>query len=269
MAEPLLITVAPNGARKGKADHPALPITPAEIAATARACMAAGAAMLHLHVRDGAGRHSLSPDHYRPAMAAVTEEVGNGLLVQVTTEAVGIYSASEQMDMVRGIRPDAASFAVRELVPQGAEAAAADFFDWVVQAGIRPQFILYDERDLERFLELREGGVIPVMRPHALFVLGRHSATAESDPADLKAFVEAWPMVFPWSVCAFGRAERQVAELAIQLGGHVRVGFENNLLTPDGETLADNAEQVRAIAEIAAQYGRRLATAEEARRLFL
>jgi uncharacterized protein (DUF849 family) len=170
--------------------------------------------------------------------------------------------------MVRGITPDAASFAVRELVPEGGEDAAGDFFRWVVEAGIRPQFILYDRADLERFLALRDSGVIPVRRPHALFVLGRHAASGESDPVELRPFIEAWPMACPWSVCAFGRAERRVAELALQLGGHVRVGFENNLLTPDGAPLADNAEQVAAVAAMAAQYGRRPATVEEARALF-
>lgn len=269
MADPLLITVAPNGARKGKADHPTLPISPAEIAETAKACMAAGARMLHLHVRDEKGGHSLSPDHYRPAIAAVRDAVGDGLLIQVTTEAVGMYTAAEQMDIVRSTRPDAASFAVRELMAEGAEDATGDFFRWVVDEGIRPQFILYDVPDLERFLELRDGGFIPVKHPHALFVLGRYSASGESNPGDLQAFVQAWPMAWPWSVCAFGKAERAVADLAIQLGGHVRVGFENNLLTPEGETLADNAEQVAAVAQIAAQHDRPLVTADAAREMFL
>jgi uncharacterized protein (DUF849 family) len=269
LADPLLITVAPNGARKGKADHLALPISPAEIAATAKACMEAGARMLHLHVRDEKGQHSLSPEHYRPAMDAVKDAVGDGLLIQITTEAVGIYSAPEQMEVVRSIKPEAASFAVRELVPEGGEAEAKDFFHWVVEEDIRPQFILYDVPDLQRFLELRDQGVIPVKRPHALFVLGRYAASGESDPADLRPFIEDWPMAFPWSVCAFGKAERTVADLAIRLGGHVRVGFENNLLTPEGETLADNAEQVAAVAQIAAQHDRSLVRADAARELFL
>ena len=268
MPKPLLISLAPNGARKGKADHPALPITPEEIAATAKAGMQAGARLLHLHVRDKDGQHSLSPEDYRPAIEAVEAAVGDGMLIQITTEAVGRYSPAEQMDCVRQVMPDAASFAVRELVPEGGEDAAREFFHWVWEAGIRPQFILYDVTDAKRFVTLRAEGVIPCARPHALFVLGRYAESGESDPNDLKPFVENWPPAFPWSVCAFGRAERAVGDLAIQLGGHVRVGFENNLLTPGGETLTDNAEQVRAVAELAARYGRPLATADEARGLF-
>src|SRR3546814_13631599 len=103
------------------------------------------------------------------------------MLIQVTTEAVGLYTPAEQMAAMRSIKPDAASFAVRELVPEGGEDAAGDFFRWVVEAGIRPQFILYNSADLARFLALRAAGVIPVGRPPALFVLGRHAASGDPD----------------------------------------------------------------------------------------
>jgi uncharacterized protein (DUF849 family) len=81
--------VAPNGARKTKADHPALPIGPAELAATAAACRDAGAAAIHLHVRDEAGGHSLDAGRYREATAEVRAAIGEAMIVQITTEAVG------------------------------------------------------------------------------------------------------------------------------------------------------------------------------------
>ena len=100
MSQPLVITVAPNGARRGKADHPALPVTPAEIAREAARCHEAGAAMIHLHVRDSEQRHSLDVGAYREAVAAVREAVGDRLVIQVTSEAVGIFSPEEQMAMI-------------------------------------------------------------------------------------------------------------------------------------------------------------------------
>jgi uncharacterized protein (DUF849 family) len=114
---PLIITVAPNGARKTKRDHPALPITPAEIAREARLALEAGAAMLHLHVRDVEGGHTLDADAYRAAMAAVGGEVGQRMVVQVTTEAVGRFTPEAQMAAVRALKPEAVSLAVRELIP--------------------------------------------------------------------------------------------------------------------------------------------------------
>ena len=73
MPSPAILTVAPNGARRNKADHPGLPTTPVEITAEAARCQNAGAAMLHLHVRDAAGRHTLDPGRYSDAIAAVNE----------------------------------------------------------------------------------------------------------------------------------------------------------------------------------------------------
>ncbi len=112
-----MIMVAPNGARRGKADHPALPLTAAELAADAKACALAGAAAIHLHVRDAAGGHALDPGLYRAATAAVRAAAGPDLVVQITTEAVGRFSPAEQMACVRALTPEAVSIALRELVP--------------------------------------------------------------------------------------------------------------------------------------------------------
>ena len=113
---PLMISVAPTGARKSKETHPGLPITPDEIAETALACQDAGASMIHLHVRDQEGRHSIDVGAYRDASEAVRDAVGDGLIIQVTSEAVGRFSPAEQMAMVRSLRPEAVSLAIRELV---------------------------------------------------------------------------------------------------------------------------------------------------------
>ncbi|MGB1244689.1 MAG: 3-keto-5-aminohexanoate cleavage protein, partial [Porticoccaceae bacterium] len=87
-----MIAVAPNGARKQKDDHPALPISPAELTETAVQCRDAGACMIHLHVRDAGGGHSLDVDAYRLATTAVRDAVGPDMVIQITTEAVGIYT---------------------------------------------------------------------------------------------------------------------------------------------------------------------------------
>jgi uncharacterized protein (DUF849 family) len=159
---PLILAVAPNGARKTKADHPALPMTPGEIAREAARSVEAGAAMIHLHVRDASGGHSLDPETYRDAIAAVRRETGDRLIVQVTSEAVGRYSAAEQMAMVRALKPEAVSLALKEILPEGAEEApVAGFLAWVAREEILPQFILYDAAELARFGELVARGIIP------------------------------------------------------------------------------------------------------------
>ena len=254
---PVLLSVAPNGARRLKRDHPAIPLTAAELEEDARRCRAAGAGLLHLHVRDENGHHSLAPEHYRPAITAIRRAVGDGMVVQITTEAVGRYSPAEQMAVVRAIVPEAASFAIRELVPAAdAEAAARNFFAWVAETQIIPQFILYDVGDVEHLRDLIARGIVPFTRPPVLFVLGRYNNGPPSHPTMIHPFLDAWGDEGHWSVCAFGRAETAVAAAALALGGHCRTGFENNVQRPDGSLLSSNAEQVERIAGIAEALGR-------------
>ncbi len=159
---PLIIAVAPTGGRRTKDDHPALPLDAREIADAAGACADAGAILLHLHVRDSDGRHSLDADAYGDAIAAVREAVGERMIVQVTSESMGRSSPAQQMAMVCAVRPDAVSLAVREIVPDtAAEAEAADFFSWLIETEILPQYILYSPSDVRRFAELCHRGVIP------------------------------------------------------------------------------------------------------------
>ena len=262
----MVLAVAPNGARKTQADHPALPITSEEIARTAAGCREAGAAMIHLHVRDRDGRHSLDVEAYKAAIAAIRGAVGEAMVIQVTSEAVGLYSPAEQMAMVRALRPEAVSLAVRELVPgPEAEADAAAFFAWLLRERVLPQFIVYSDDDLRRFVDLAARGVVPGSRHFLLYVLGRYTKGQISAPADLLPFLAVGGLDHTWGLCAFGRRETACAVLAAALGGHPRVGFENNLHLPDGSIAPDNAALVAAVAAGAAAVGRPLADADQAR----
>lgn len=268
-APPAVICVAPNGARRTHADHPALPVTPEEIAREAAACADAGASVIHLHVRDDAGSHSLDAARYRAAISSVRQAVGNRLLVQVTTEAVGMYSPAQQMALLRELRPEAASVALRELVPDdSALPEASRFFAWARSAGICLQFIVYEPAEARRLRTLVERGVLAQRTPATLFVLGRYSAGQQSDPLDLPGFLDGWPAAWPWSVCAFGAREARCMAAAVGLGGHARVGFENNLLRPDGASASGNADLVANVRTLVACSGRPLADAAQARPVY-
>lgn len=269
-AAPCLLMVAPNGARRTKADHPNLPIGPQDLAREAAACLEAGAAAMHLHVRDAALRHSLDADLYREALAAVRAAVGDRMILQVTTEAVGRFTPAEQIACVRDVRPEAVSLAVRELVPDAAqEAEAARFFAWLRAERIWPQFILYDAEDVRRFNDLRRRGVIPDGPAFLLFVLGRYLTDRLSAPADLLPFLkEAEPHDF-WAVCAFGAHEGACALTAAALGGHSRIGFENNLFLAGGQPAASNAALIAQAADGVSRIGRALAKAADVRALMM
>lgn len=266
---PVIIAVAPNGAYKTKRDHPRLPETAAEIARTAAECADAGAAMLHLHVRDAAGQHSLDPDAYRRAIEAVRERVGHRLLLQITSEAGGIYSPGQQWESLRDLQPDSVSLALRELAPDGAhESAARDGIRDLTGRGVVPQFILYEPSELGRYRELQARAVIPEMDFPLLFVLGRYTTGQRSQPADLLPWLAEFHGREPWMVCAFGRQENACVLAAATFGGHIRVGFENNLLLKDGAIAAANADLVAQARAGADAIGRPVADAETARAVF-
>ncbi|MGQ9370117.1 3-keto-5-aminohexanoate cleavage protein [Azospirillum sp. A39] len=267
---PLVVMVAPNGARRTKADHPALPMTPAELARTAAECREAGAALLHLHVRDDAGRHVLDADAYRAALAAVRGAVGDTMILQITTEAVGLYDRHQQMAVTRAVRPEAVSLAVRELIPDAdAEGEAAAFLEELHRAGTLVQHIVYSPAEAARLVELSRRGVVPDAAPAVLFVLGRYGTASEGRPSDLCPFLTAWTEgEGEWAVCAFGPAEAACVGAAAAMGGHARVGFENNLWLPDGSPAVGNADLVTVVAGAARAIGRPLADADTARHLF-
>lgn len=259
---------APNGARKTKRDHPALPLTPLELAACAAEVLDAGAAVLHLHVRDADGRHTLDGATYRTAIEAIERKVGDELVIQVTTEACGIYSADEQMALVRDLKPEAVSVALRELcADEQAEARAAEFYAWMDAEGICAQHILYSPQEVLRFESLRQRGVIPTARPFVLFVLGRYASNLVGDARELDLFIANAPPSVVWAVCCFGETEHAAVVKAIAAGGHARVGFENNLVLPDGQPAKSNAALIEAAVEVARGQGRSVARAKDVRAL--
>ncbi|RFB78440.1 3-keto-5-aminohexanoate cleavage protein [Methylovirgula sp. 4M-Z18] len=251
------IMVAPNGGRRTKQDHPALPLGPAELAATAAACREAGAAAIHIHVRDADNRHLLDADAYRAALQAIRNAAGDRMIVQITSEALGIYQPDQQMAVVKAVRPEAVSLALRELVPEAAhEPAFAAFLTWLKAERILPQIILYTPEEAARLADMQQRGVIPWDHVPVLYVLGRYTANQTSTPQDLDPFlVPSQPQAPHWSVCAFGRYEAACVLAAALRGGHMRVGFENNLWRPDGTPAQDNAAQIGLVADIAGRLG--------------
>jgi 3-keto-5-aminohexanoate cleavage enzyme len=264
---PVTIAVAPNGARRTKADHPALPITPDELANTAAECLEAGAAMIHVHVRSRDGRHSLNPDAYKSAMAAIRTAVGDQLVVQITTEALGLYSPQEQIGIVRAVRPEAVSLAFREIVPdRAAEGPFLEFLRWLLQEEVLPQIILYTPEEASQLTEVAGRGNIPPEEIPVLYVLGRYSVNQTSRPADLVPFLEKGIARFhSWMVCAFGKDETACVIAAAQLGGDIRVGFENNIWLPDGTLASSNAASVAATADALKRDGHTCGTAGDVR----
>ncbi len=262
------IAAAPNGARLTRKDHPAIPISPAEVAACARECLAEGAAMIHVHARAADDTHTLDPGRMAAVRDSVRDAVGDGLVLQLTTEAIGIYEPPAQMELVRATRPEAASFAIRELAPDATnEKPFGDLLGWMRGEGMHAQFILYDLADLRRLIDLRERGVVPWASPSVLVVLGRYVPGGAWSAASLGPYLD--PMaaagITDWMVCAFGREASAASAAALALGGGTRVGLENSTVDADDRQVAGNAALVAHAAGLARAIGRRPLTGPELR----
>lgn len=266
-SDPVAIAVAPNGGRRTKADHPALPITPAELAQVAAASLDAGAAMIHVHVRDREGRHLLDAEAYRAAMAAIKARVGERLVIQITSEALGIYRPEQQMRVTLETRPEAVSLALRELVPDEThEAAFASFLEKLRAQKIAPQIILYSPEEASYLAALARRGMIPFDNLPVLYVLGRYTVDQRSRPVDLLPFLAPGHATFAhWMVCAFGAQEAGCVTAAALLGGHARVGFENNFFLPDGALASGNQDLVAATRQAIEACGLAVADADTLR----
>ena len=252
MTQPTIIMAAPNGARKVKTDHPAMPVTIVETIAAAKECHAAGASILHAHVRDDDGKHLLDSGRYQTLLNGLRTEVPN-MLVQITTEAVGIYTPQQQSKLVFDLKPDFVSVGFREMIGDGSQVArdhAAHFYHHSLDNQIHVQHILYDVDDLARFRKAMADNILPTSRPHVLIVLGRYSGNFQSDPKEMGPFIaDGLSDMESWSICAFGYREFDVMIEAIKNGGHCRVGFENNLHLKDGTLASTSADLVRQLAD--------------------
>ena len=264
---PLVIAVAPNGARYNKDDHPKLPITPADLAKTAKDCLDAGARMIHLHVRDGNDKHSLESKYYLPALKAVKDAVGDDMVVQLTSEAAGVYQAEQQMQLMQELVPDCMSLALREFIRT--EKNLPDFISFVETLSAAKcliQYILYDEADYQLYKKLIKEKQIPSDNHSLLLVLGRYIAETPN-AAIVEQFQDILITDENWMCCTFGPNGNEILRKVVKLSCHVRVGFENGFYLPDGSIAKSNADLVTQTCLSFEESNRPLATIEETRKL--
>jgi uncharacterized protein (DUF849 family) len=248
-----LITVAPTGAETAKADAPALPTTLEELVTTARECARAGAAMIHVHLRDGQDRSCLDVGKLREAVAAIRAETP--LLVQLSTGG-GVHDSFADRIAVLDAAPDSCSLTCGT-VNFGDDVFAnpwgliTELYAACQQRGVIPEFELFDlghVATLHRLLDTY--GPPPTGRIHADLVMGVPGGVPGTTAA-LVAMVAALPAGATWSATGIGRSSLPVALAALSAGGHLRVGMEDTLTYARGRDVRDNAELVARAAALA------------------
>ena len=175
--------------------------------------------------------------------------------IQITTEAVGIYTPEEQRQLVRDVMPKSISVGMREMFSDDNLDEAKRFYHFLSEENIKVQHILFSADELPLFYQRIDEGLIPSSDLELLFVLGRYTVGQVSKPEQLTPFICALNMrqdiQSEWAVCAFGSGETACLEAALDLGGKARVGFENSLWNSDGTIASDNAERVKVISKLA------------------
>jgi 3-keto-5-aminohexanoate cleavage enzyme len=263
----LIITVAPTGNVPTKEMNPHLPVTPEEIAETAVRCRQAGASLIHVHARDAAGKPTLDPEVFSRIHQLIAERTD--LIVQISTGGRAGMDTEARAAAVRRIRPEMASLTTGSMnFPDRVYANPFSVVEHLAtamqEAGTKPEMEIFEPGMIANAMQLVDKGLAtPPL--HFDFVLGSRGSLPAS-PKNLLFLSESIPRGATWTVAAVGRWQLPMAALAIVMGGHVRVGLEDNIYYRKGE-LATNEQLVARVARIAAELGRAVATPDEAREI--
>lgn len=264
--DPLIITVAPVGAEVMPEATPHLPVTPQALGAVARACEDAGASIVHVHCRNDDGTNTHDVARFRAAYDAI--RASSALIVQFSTGgAIGMTPQERSAPLA--LAPEMATLTC------GSVNFGDDIFEnsFPIMRGILaamrehdvvPELEIFDKGHISNARRLAAEGVLKLPQ-HADFVLGVPGGL-EASVENLVDLVRALPEGCSWSVAGIGRAQLQLAAVAIAMGGHVRVGLEDNLYYTKGQ-LATNEALVARVARVASALGRPVATPEQARRI--
>lgn len=266
----MIISVAITGSLPQKSHNPAVPITPEEQVESAHAAFEAGAALVHIHVRDEQGAPSSDPERFRRVQEGVVRHCP-GMIVQFSTGGRG-RELGERGSMLH-LKPDMASLATGSVnFPTSVYENPPDFVEALARAmlgfEIKPEVEVFDVAMLYNAAELVKAGLLraPV---HVQFVLGLKNALPARREL-LEFLARELAAVLPgstWTAAGIGRHQLTVNRWSLELGGHARTGLEDNVRFDDTRLAASNAELVARVAQMAPEYGRRAATPAEARTL--
>jgi len=268
-SDKIILSVATTGSWAAKAQNPALPVTPEEIAQAAVESWREGAAVVHVHVRDDAGKMSCDLSRFLRVRDLIRNQGCDILINFSTSGGVGRVGEEERFNSLAA-GPELASF----------DAGSMNFNDRIflnppdfleelarrmLAAHVKPEIEVFDSGMIGNALAVEKKGMIPspLWWQFVLGVKGGAPANARS----LLHLVESVPAGSLWSVCAVGGRQLSMNMLAIAMGGHARTGLEDNLYYQRGELARSNAQLVARLTRIARECGREPATPAEAREI--
>lgn len=271
MTKPCIICVAITGSLPQKSDNPAVPVTVAEQVESTHEAYEAGAAIVHVHVRNADGSPSSDPEKFARLKEGL-ETHCPGMIVQFSTG--GRSGAGETRGAMLSLRPDMASLSVgSNNFPTRVYENPPDLVDWLASEmrahEVKPEIEAFDLSHILKAKEMADHGQL-LGTPYVQFVMGvKNAMPVDRDVFDY--YIHTVKRLFgpeaPWCAAGIGRHQITLNEWAVTAGGHARTGLEDNVRL-DRDTLApSNAALVRRVVEICARHARPVATCAEARQM--
>lgn len=267
--EKLIITAAICGAEVTKEHNPNVPYTVEEIGIEAEKAYKAGASIIHLHVRKDDGTPTQDRERFRQCIEEIRRRCPDAIIQPSTGGAVGMTN-EERLQPV-DLAPEMATldcgtcnFGGDEIFVNTENDIKA-FGTKMIEMGVKPEIEVFDKGMIDMALRLHKKGYIKAPM-HFSFVMGVNGGIA-GDMRDFLFMKESLPVGSTFSVAGIGRYEFPLAAMSIIAGGHVRVGFEDNIYVEKGVIAESNAVLVEKVVRIAKELGREIATPKEAREI--
>jgi 3-keto-5-aminohexanoate cleavage enzyme len=265
--EKLIITAAICGAEVTKEHNPAVPYTVDEIVREAESAVNAGASIIHLHVREDDGTPTQSKERFKACIDAIKNRCPDAIIQPSTGGAVGM-SNEERLQPVE-LKPEMATLDCGTVNFGGddifvnSENTIIAFAERMLELGVKPEIEVFDKGMIDTAIRLHKKGFIasPLHFNFVLGVNGGISATLR----DLTFLQGSILQGSTFTVSGIGRAQFQMAAASIITGGHVRVGFEDNIYLEKGVLASSNGELVAKAVRLARELGRQIASPDEAR----
>jgi len=265
--EKLIITAALNGAEVTKDAQPNLPITAEEIAVEAEKAYKVGASIVHIHARKEDGSPTQDIEYYREIKERIERRCP--VIIQLSTGGATWHSAEERLQPV-DLEPEMATLSTGTCnfgnnVFMNSQEYIIKFAEKMKEKGVKAEIEVFEPGMIANAEYLVKKGLVEEPL-HFDFVLGVPGAMPAS-AKNLIFMTESIPQGSTWTVAGIGRHETSLAMIAIAMGGHVRVGFEDNIYFYKGELAKSNAQLVARVVRIADELGREIATPDQARKI--
>ncbi|MDI3534765.1 MAG: 3-keto-5-aminohexanoate cleavage enzyme [Thermosediminibacterales bacterium] len=264
--EKLIITVAPTGNVPTKELNPNVPITPDEIAECVYKCWQLGAAVAHIHARDGAGKPTSDPEVFKQIVEKIKAKCD--IIIQLSTGARAGKTAEERGACI-DLKPEMASLATGSSnFPTSVNSNSPALVEYLAQKMLdnntKPEIEVFDSAMITNADYLAKKGLIKT--PMQFNLVMNVPGSIKGSPKNLMHLIESLPEGSTYTVSGIGKSHAQMTAMGLVLGGHVRVGLEDVLELEKGKPTS-NEELVKRVVDLAKVYGREIATPDEARKI--